>query len=68
MENVNVLVYEVEYTVFATGYSNSPTVTSVRLIDGYSAFEDIRKIIGITRGVNAENILVHAVTEKGMKS
>ncbi len=53
--------YHVGYTIDKPRYATDMRVTEVTLSEGYSAFEDIRKIISIRQGCTVEEIKIHSV-------
>ena len=54
----NILVYRVTYTVTRTGFTGGNTNVH---IGGRTKFEDMRKMLGIPRGLVAGEIIIHNV-------
>jgi len=58
------IVYSVTYTVDAPKYSTEPTTGKVLIDPEFGTeFEDIRKILAISRGVQATQIRIHKVID-----
>ena len=50
--------YGVSFKVIATKFNDKERIKIVTLADGYSDFEDIRKILSIPLGLQPENIKI----------
>lgn len=50
--------YGVSFKVIATKFNDKERIKIVTLTDGYSDFEDIRKILSIPLGLQPENIKI----------
>ncbi len=59
------MTYIVSFTIInAPKFTVTDRVSSVKLTEGYSDFEDIRKILSMPLGLKPENILVKAAMLK----
>ena len=59
------MIYLVSYDVIGTGDKKySSAHGKVTITEGYSTFEDIRKIVAIPRGLKAENIDIQAIIKE----
>ena len=55
--------YSVFYEIEGTEKKYKSRTTSVMITEGYSTFEDIRKILAIRLGLKPENIRVRTLVE-----
>lgn len=55
-------VYAVTFKAIAPKFDDKERLKLVTLTDGYSDFEDIRKILGIPLGLKPEQIKIMALT------
>jgi len=53
--------YMVHFEVIAPKFSREPRLKAVTISEGYSTFEDIRKILALPLGLKSENINVLAL-------
>lgn len=59
------LIYRVSFTV---GDDSTRHQANVQVIEGYSTFGDIPKIVAITRGVDASEVTVQGVCLTAVRS